>query len=346
MIRLTAHMKHVVAILSVLAAGSLLPACQSTGGDEGAELTVATASETQPSNADISSALSANDNNIAAANVDSKPASSGVKDQAANAPSSETDTPAVQPKSETIDTGVEVPASAAAEADPFAGATTPSASVDPVGAAEAELAAPAATPAAIPAAVAQQAAPASSPAVVAAAPQEVPVQTAPEAPVPVSPFVAASEPAPSTPSAPTVVAESATVSPGALPEEGSLLPYVVQKGDTLANIAKKILGSRSSWVELAKINNLKDPSRIYAGDVVLYRLNGASKTFAARNEVSGRRVVTVEPGETLWTIAARELGDPAAWRKLWKNNPSIQDPNVIHAGTKITIVQGVAVAAK
>ena len=42
--------------------------------------------------------------------------------------------------------------------------------------------------------------------------------------------------------------------------------------------------------------------------------------------------VRVEPGDSLWKIAERHLGDGRAWRRLAAANPHIADPNLIHIG--------------
>lgn len=41
--------------------------------------------------------------------------------------------------------------------------------------------------------------------------------------------------------------------------------YTVRKGDTLSKIAQQQLGKASRWPEIAKLNNLRDPDRIYPG---------------------------------------------------------------------------------
>jgi len=48
--------------------------------------------------------------------------------------------------------------------------------------------------------------------------------------------------------------------------------------------------------------------------------------------------VTVDPGETLWTIAQSELGDPYLWPLIYDlNKNKMENPNMIRAGTSLTL---------
>ena len=44
--------------------------------------------------------------------------------------------------------------------------------------------------------------------------------------------------------------------------------YIVKQGDSLSKIARDVLGDISLWVELAKLNNLSNPEKIYPGQVI------------------------------------------------------------------------------
>ncbi|KMY49239.1 LysM peptidoglycan-binding domain-containing protein [Peribacillus loiseleuriae] len=44
--------------------------------------------------------------------------------------------------------------------------------------------------------------------------------------------------------------------------------YTVQKGDSLFNICKKYLGEGNKYKEIAKLNKLSDPSKIYPGQII------------------------------------------------------------------------------
>lgn len=44
--------------------------------------------------------------------------------------------------------------------------------------------------------------------------------------------------------------------------------YTVKKGDTLSKIAARLLGSYKRYPEIAKLNGIRDPNRIFPGDVL------------------------------------------------------------------------------
>lgn len=66
--------------------------------------------------------------------------------------------------------------------------------------------------------------------------------------------------------------------------EASGRVHVIRKGETLSGIAKKYLGHVSAYEELARVNGIEDPDRIYAGARLLI-------PDAVRNEQKTARVV-------------------------------------------------------
>ena len=49
------------------------------------------------------------------------------------------------------------------------------------------------------------------------------------------------------------------------------------------------------------------------------------------------RMVTVRPGDSLWKIAEENLGRGSRWREVLAANPAIVNPNVLEAGTKLSL---------
>ena len=132
--------------------------------------------------------------------------------------------------------------------------------------------------------------------------------------------------------------QAAPMVAGSLPEDGTVMPYVVVKGDTLGSISQKIFGNSSKWREIANNSNLADPNRIFAGDVVYYPLNAESKAFAERYENAPMQVVQVQPGDSLHKIAQSVYGNSSAWVFLWRHNGSIDNPDRLEVGSSVYYV--------
>lgn len=130
-----------------------------------------------------------------------------------------------------------------------------------------------------------------------------------------------------------------------LPELGSKMVYIVQKGDTLAKIAQRVYGDGSKWTEIANFTGLANPKLIYPGDVVYYQLTEQSMTFAGAYEGIKRNEVQVGQGDTLATIAGRVLGNSTLWKLIWRQNDKIDNPDRLTAGTTLYYVDPAQVAS-
>jgi nucleoid-associated protein YgaU len=104
----------------------------------------------------------------------------------------------------------------------------------------------------------------------------------------------------------------------------------VERGDTLWKIAERHLGDGRDWRKIATANpELKDPNLIQAGK--LLRLPGVEASS------STEKTVRVQAGDSLWKVAASQLGAGNAWRCLVTANPQIEDANRIYPGQVLTI---------
>ena len=159
-------------------------------------------------------------------------------------------------------------------------------------------------------------------------------------------------PEPSLPQPSEVHSNNIALSPPALPKV-----YVVREGDSLAVIAQKVYGAEKGN-ETANINRifkansklLKSPDEIYVGQKLMipplsfsaqqqdetasalpetvftkvesigkrHSLNGSQETAAVRQHI-------VREGETLWQIAAEQLGDGNRYTEIAKLNADILD---------------------
>jgi LysM repeat protein len=94
--------------------------------------------------------------------------------------------------------------------------------------------------------------------------------------------------------------------------------YIVQKGDTMSKIARRL---GISLAELVKANpQVTNINRIYVGQKL--------------NIPDGVSVYIVVKGDTLKKIADR-FG--TTWQALWKLNPDIKNPNLIYVGQIIKL---------
>lgn len=123
--------------------------------------------------------------------------------------------------------------------------------------------------------------------------------------------------------------------------------YTVVKGDSLWKIAVKEYNDGFEWKEIAKVNNLNNPSVLLVGQKLIMP---ESKVVAAKptevvKPVSSVEVNQIQSGEytivrgdSLWKIAVRAYGDGYQWTKIWESNKVlIGNPDIIHAGNKLVI---------
>lgn len=98
------------------------------------------------------------------------------------------------------------------------------------------------------------------------------------------------------------------------------ITYTVKAGDTLSEIALKY---GTTYQELAKINNIKNPNLIHVGQVI--KINGTAET-----------TYTVKSGDTLSGIASKY---GTTWQKLYEKNKSVigNDPNLIKPGQVLKV---------
>jgi len=109
----------------------------------------------------------------------------------------------------------------------------------------------------------------------------------------------------------------------------------VERGDTLWKIAARHLGDGRAWPRIAAANpELKDPNRIQAGQTL--RLPGTGISSATGISSSEKRV-RVQTGDSLWKLAASQLGSGHAWNCLAAANPQIENANRIYPGQLLVI---------
>lgn len=133
---------------------------------------------------------------------------------------------------------------------------------------------------------------------------------------------------------------------GGLPEMGSKMSYIVERGDTLAIIAEKVYGDREQWREIRQLTGMENPHLIYPGEVVYYRLTEQSQAFAASYENTPKGEVTVQAGDTLAALAQRIYGDSNQWKTLWRANDAIDNPDRLNVGQIVYFINSAEVMAQ
>lgn len=114
--------------------------------------------------------------------------------------------------------------------------------------------------------------------------------------------------------------------------------YIVKRGDYLWNIAVANYGSGYKAYDIAKANNISNPSLIEPGQVLtLPNLqpveNGQiGKGISTAKVTIKGETYKVQKGDFLWNIAEKAYGDGFMWVRIAKAN-SIADPNILYSGT-------------
>jgi nucleoid-associated protein YgaU len=150
--------------------------------------------------------------------------------------------------------------------------------------------------------------------------ERVPLETLPSNPVIVE-------------SLPPVVEEPATVK--------EQVYYNVVSGDTLGEIAHKLLGSAKYASRIAALNNINDPRSLQLGRTLRIPDIAATKVnpLAVQSEIPANTTIhVIQDGETLSDIAEDYLGSPHRWRAIWDaNKSSISNPDRLVVGKSIVI---------
>jgi N-acetylmuramoyl-L-alanine amidase len=113
--------------------------------------------------------------------------------------------------------------------------------------------------------------------------------------------------------------------------------YEIQPGDTLTSIAGR---AGISVDMLAQMNGIQNPNLIFAGQRIALgtgQQGGYADSAQASTPVSD--TYTVQPGDTLWSIAGR-FGITVA-QLVEANRGGVSDQNLIYAGQQLVIPGGV-----
>ncbi|MBL8859461.1 MAG: LysM peptidoglycan-binding domain-containing protein [Planctomycetes bacterium] len=136
--------------------------------------------------------------------------------------------------------------------------------------------------------------------------------------------------------------------------------YTIQKGDSLALIAKRQLGSEGRWTEIQAANPGLDPRRLAVGSTIRMPSGAAASvskstptpkaapkttTNSAPKSAASARSYTIKKGDALRSIARSQLGDENRWKDIMALNPGL-DPARLAIGSTIKLPGGATAAPK
>jgi LysM repeat protein len=132
------------------------------------------------------------------------------------------------------------------------------------------------------------------------------------------------------PARPSLVPRAAPIAP-IVNNNRSAKEIRVQPGDSLWKLARRHLGSGSRWNELLASNpTISDPTRLQPGAMLVV------PTTELRPRVQPSSI-TIQSGDSLWKIAASQLGSATAWPCIAQANPQLRDANRLRPGQTLFI---------
>jgi nucleoid-associated protein YgaU len=155
------------------------------------------------------------------------------------------------------------------------------------------------------------------------------------APAPHAPAVHAAAPSPAAapklllpakpvPARPSLVPPVAPVAPSIHYSSGKQIR--IQPGDSLWKLARRHLGAGTRWSDLLAANpTISDPLNLHPGVMLVV------PATQLRSRVQPPSI-TVHSGDSLWKIAASQLGSAAAWPCIAQANPQLRDANLLRPG--------------
>jgi len=112
--------------------------------------------------------------------------------------------------------------------------------------------------------------------------------------------------------------------------------HTVVKGEHLWKIAQNYYNDGYKWTEIAKANNLTNPDRIEAGQVLT--LPQIATPTPVTEQILSPSEYTVKKGDCLWKIAVTVYADGYQWPKIWQaNRNKVTNPDIIETGMVLTI---------
>lgn len=141
--------------------------------------------------------------------------------------------------------------------------------------------------------------------------------------------------------------------PKIVEEEGKKVPqglpttYTVSEGDHLWKIAEDYYNSGYNWVDIARVNDLNNPSQLAVGQELIIPKTEVMQPTVAMDKADQKMeapsiegdTYTVQEGDNLWEIAVRAYADGYQWTKIYQANKELigQTPGIIEPGWTLSI---------
>lgn len=132
---------------------------------------------------------------------------------------------------------------------------------------------------------------------------------------------------------PSYPSAAANVNPSTLVPSREFQQLKVQPGDSLWRMARRYLGDGARWQELLSLNPglATHPDALAAGSTVIVP---AAASKAVHGSLS---VITVQAGDSLWSLARVHLGRGADWPRLAHANPQVSDYLHLQVGSQLQL---------
>ena len=116
--------------------------------------------------------------------------------------------------------------------------------------------------------------------------------------------------------------------------------YVVQEGDTLADISENWFGARGKWALVVEANPGLDPSRLSIGQVLMLPPKSlASRSTKAPEARDVKGTYVVKEGDSLSKIAFELYGSGSDWKLIYEANEALigKNPANLSLGQRLVI---------
>lgn len=114
--------------------------------------------------------------------------------------------------------------------------------------------------------------------------------------------------------------------------------HKVEKGESLWKISEKYFGSGYNWVDLARENNLTNPSFLTIGqELSIPKIEEKNLTsLTVQEKTITENTYKVLKGDSLWKIAVRKYVDGYKWVEIAKEN-KLKNPNLIFVDQELKL---------